>query len=162
MQCMAVHIRSRVLIDRAFILSCYLEHFQDLFSTKHIVQQTVKKEQDELFTIGGATKAIEQLKSVKAARVNKIPPEIRKHEGPPLHSKFHELCLLLGARQSITRSSQCRVYIRYHLDYRPTLRPWNNWSETSALIMMLLLLPTKKELCSTSLPASQWMSSALT
>ena len=89
-----------LLTDKASILSRWSEHFEELFSANRTVQdsallrvpqQPVKLELDEFPTMVETTKAIEQLKSGKAAGVDGIPPEIWKHGGPALHTKLHEL-----------------------------------------------------------------------
>ena len=89
-----------LLTDRASILSRWSEHFQTLFGADRkvqvsailrIPQQPVKTEMDEVPTLVEITKAIDQLKSGKAAGVDGIPSEIWKHGGPALHAKLHEL-----------------------------------------------------------------------
>ena len=85
--------------DKASILSRWSEHFQSLFSADHVIQdlavlcipqQPFKAELDQLPSMKEITKAIEQLKSSRAAGVDGIPPELWKG-GPALHSKLHEL-----------------------------------------------------------------------
>jgi len=49
------------------------------------------------------TKAIEQLKSRKAAGVDGIPPEIWKYGGPALHSKLHELLVCCWEQSKLPR-----------------------------------------------------------
>jgi hypothetical protein len=89
-----------LLTDKAFSLNRWSEHFQALFSANQVVQysavlcipqQSVRAELDELPSMKEITKAIEQLKSDKAARVDGIPLEIWKDGGLALHSKLHEL-----------------------------------------------------------------------
>ena len=89
-----------LLTDKASILNRWAEHFQTLFSAdrtvndsaiQQIPQQPVKTELDKAPTLQEVIKAIEQLKSGKAAGVDGIPPEIWKHGGETLHSKLHEL-----------------------------------------------------------------------
>ena len=86
--------------DKAFILSRWSEHFQSLFSADcvvqdqavlHIPQQPFKTELDELHSVKEITKVIEQLRSSKAAGVDRIPPKLWKDGGPALHNKLHEL-----------------------------------------------------------------------
>ena len=86
--------------DWASILSCWSEHSQSLFCTDHFVQdptvlrihqQPFKAELDELPAMKEITKAIEHLRSVKAAGVDAIPPDLWKEGGTALHSKLHEL-----------------------------------------------------------------------
>ena len=73
---------------------------QFLFRADHVIQdpavlriplQPFKAELDELPSEKEITKAIEQLKSGKAAGVDRISPEPWKDGGPALHSKLHEL-----------------------------------------------------------------------
>lgn len=75
-------------------------HFQTLFSIDctvqysallHIPQKPAKMELDEIPTLEETTKAINQLKSGKAAGTDGIPPDVWKHGGPVLHAKLHEL-----------------------------------------------------------------------
>lgn len=89
-----------LLTDKASILNRWAEHFQTLFSTDRTVQDAallnipqkpVQMELDEIPTLEETTKAIEQLKSGKAAGINGIPPDVWKHGGPVLHIKLHEL-----------------------------------------------------------------------
>ena len=88
-----------LLTDKVSILNRWAEHFQTLFSAdrtvddaviQQIPQQSVKEELDEAPTLEEVTKAIEQLKSGKAAGVDGIPPELWKNGGQTLHSKLHE------------------------------------------------------------------------
>lgn len=86
--------------DKASILNRWAEHSQTLFSTDRTVQdaallnipqEQVQMELDEIPTLEETTKAIEQLKSGKAAGIDGIPPNVWKHGGPVLHLKLHEL-----------------------------------------------------------------------
>ena len=86
--------------DKTSVLSCWSEHFQSLFSADCVVQdsavlripkQPFKAELDEVLSVKEITKAIEKLRSGKAAEVDRIPPELWKDGGPALHSKLHEL-----------------------------------------------------------------------
>lgn len=89
-----------LLTDKASILNRWAEHFQTLFSTDRTVQDAallnipqkpVQMELDEIPTLEETTKAIEPLKSGKAAGIDGIPPDVWKHGGPVLHIKLHEL-----------------------------------------------------------------------
>ncbi|KAL0195131.1 hypothetical protein M9458_008703, partial [Cirrhinus mrigala] len=80
--------------DNTLILNRWSEHFQDLFSAERTVQEAaifqiphlpVKVKLDEPPTIAETLKAIQQLKSGKAAGIDGIPPEIWKYGGPALH-----------------------------------------------------------------------------
>ncbi|KAL0156964.1 hypothetical protein M9458_048210 [Cirrhinus mrigala] len=86
--------------DNTLILNRWSEHFRDLFSAERTVQEAailqiphlpVKVKLDEPPTIAETLKAIQQLKSGKAAGIDGIPPEIWKYGGPALHSKLHDL-----------------------------------------------------------------------
>jgi hypothetical protein len=55
-----------------------------------IPQLPVKEELDEVPSIEEVVKAIEQLKTGKAAGIDGIPPEIWKLGGPSLHDKLLE------------------------------------------------------------------------
>lgn len=81
--------------DKASILNRCSEHLQTLFSATHTVhnlaifripQQPVLTELDEAPTSEETVMTLKQLKSGKAAGVDRIPPEIWKHGGPALHS----------------------------------------------------------------------------
>ncbi|XP_065541881.1 uncharacterized protein LOC136017496 [Lathamus discolor] len=89
-----------LLTDKISILNRWSKHFQTLFSAnrvvqgkgiQHILEHLVKNELDIAPTMGETLKAIQQVKTVKAAGVDGIPPEIWKHGGQALHAKFHEL-----------------------------------------------------------------------
>ncbi|XP_063588714.1 uncharacterized protein LOC134765849 [Penaeus indicus] len=98
--------------DKTSILNRWSEHFQALFSTDHVVQDSavlcipqklVIVELDELPSMEEVSKAIEQLKSGKAAGVDRIPPEIWKDGGPALHSKLHELLVCCWEQSKLPR-----------------------------------------------------------
>ena len=57
------------------------------------------------------TKAIEQLKSRKAAGVDGIPPEIWKYGGPALHSKLHELLVCCWEQSKLPRDFRDAVIV---------------------------------------------------
>jgi len=57
------------------------------------------------------TKAIEQLKSRKAAGVGGIPPEICKYGGPVLHSKLHELLVCCWEQSKLPRDFRDAIII---------------------------------------------------
>nr|XP_054768285.1 uncharacterized protein LOC129275831 [Lytechinus pictus] len=89
-----------LLKDKTSILTRWSEHFQALFGADRVVQDSatlripqlsVKEELDVPPSLQELTKAIEQMKSGKAAGVDGIPPEIWKCGGPVLHNKLHEL-----------------------------------------------------------------------
>ena len=76
-----------LLKDQTSILSRCSEHFQELFSADRVVQDSallripqlpVKMELDELPSMQELIKAIQQMKSGKAAGVDGIPPEFQK------------------------------------------------------------------------------------
>lgn len=101
-----------LLTDTASILSCWSEHFQALFSTARVVQDSailhisqlpVIVELDEPPSMKELTEAIEQTKSGKAAGVDGIPPEIWKDGGPALHRKLHELLVYCWKQGNIPR-----------------------------------------------------------
>ena len=92
--------KQALLKDKTSILSRWSEHFQELFSADRVVQDSVllripqlsvKVELDELPSTQELVKAIEQIKSGKAAGVDGIPPELWKSGGPALHSKLYKL-----------------------------------------------------------------------
>ena len=106
--------------DKASILSRWSEHFQALFSADRVVQdssvlripqQPVKVELDELPSMEEITKAIEQLKSGKAAGVDGIPPEIWKDGGPALHNKLHELLVCCWEQGKLPRDLRDAVIV---------------------------------------------------
>ena len=79
------------------------EHFQELLSADRVVQDPAllripqlpfKVELDELPSMEELIKAIEQMKSGKAAGVDGIPPEFWKSGGPALHSNNKTLRLI--------------------------------------------------------------------
>nr|XP_054774768.1 uncharacterized protein LOC129282940 [Lytechinus pictus] len=89
-----------LLKDKTSILTRWSEHFQALFGADRVVQDSatlripqlsVKEELDVPPSLQELTKAIEQMKSGKAAGVDGIPPEIWKCGGPVLHNKLNEL-----------------------------------------------------------------------
>ncbi|KAJ7424623.1 hypothetical protein BTVI_05847 [Pitangus sulphuratus] len=49
----------------------------------------VRNELDTAPTMGETLKAIQQVKTVKVARVDGIPPDVWKHGSQALHAKFH-------------------------------------------------------------------------
>ena len=57
------------------------------------------------------TKAIEPLKSRKAAGVDGIPPEIWKYGGPALHSKLHELLVYCWEQSKLPRDFRDAVIV---------------------------------------------------
>ncbi|XP_069752263.1 uncharacterized protein [Narcine bancroftii] len=100
-----------LLSDKIFILNRWSEHFQPLFSANRSVQdfallQPLRLELDEVLTLDETYKAIEQLKSGKAAGMDGIPPEVWKAGGKTLHAKLHEFFqALLGPRKIASGSS---------------------------------------------------------
>ena len=91
---------STLLTDRNQILSRWAQHFEKLFSADKIVcEQTIlsipqRPERSDLDTHPTSEeieKAINQLKSGKAAGIDNIPPELWKHGGPSLHSQLRAL-----------------------------------------------------------------------
>nr|XP_054757380.1 uncharacterized protein LOC129263494 [Lytechinus pictus] len=106
-----------LLKDKTSILTRWSEHFQALFGADRVVQDSatlripqlsVKEGLDVPPSLQELTKAIDQMKSGKAAGVDGIPPEIWKCGGPVLHNKLHELlCLLLGTGQATRRPPRC-------------------------------------------------------
>ena len=81
--------RQVLFTDKASNLSHWSEHFQYLFSSDHVIQdlkvlhipqQPFKAELDELLSMKEISKAMGQLRSGKAAGLNKIPPELWKEE----------------------------------------------------------------------------------
>ena len=77
------------------------EYFQYFFNADGIVQnpavlrisqQPFKVELDELPSLKEITKAMEQLKSGRAAGVDRIPPELGRG-GPALHRRLYELLI---------------------------------------------------------------------
>ena len=117
-QCMALLTGSRVpcamhmgncLLKTRPPLSHWSEYFQYFFNADGIVQnpavlrisqQPFKVELDELPSLKKITKAMEQLKSGRAARVDRIPPELGKG-GPSITQKaLRTPYLLLGAGQT--------------------------------------------------------------
>ncbi|XP_063615913.1 uncharacterized protein LOC134789136 [Penaeus indicus] len=102
------------------ILNRWSEHFQVLFSADRVVQDSavlripqkpVIVELDELPSMEEVSKAIEQLKSGKAAGVDRIPPEIWKDGGPTLHSKLHELLVCCWEQSKLPRDLRDAVII---------------------------------------------------
>ena len=89
----------RLLTDKVSILIRWSDHFQTLFSTNRTVQDTallqiplqaIKPGLDQSPTLAETIKAINQLKSGKAAGGDSIPAKIWKHGGHTLHNKLHE------------------------------------------------------------------------
>lgn len=80
-------------------MSGWSEHFQTLFGTNRTVQETamlhmpqlpVKEDLDEVPSIKEVNRAIQQLRSGKAAGMDEIPPEIWKHGGLALQQRLLE------------------------------------------------------------------------
>ncbi|XP_063615901.1 uncharacterized protein LOC134789116 [Penaeus indicus] len=106
--------------DKTSILNRWSQHFQALFSADRVVQDSavlripqkpVIVELDELPFMEEVSKAIEQLKSGKAAGVDRIPPEIWKDGGPTLHSKLHELLVCCWEQSKLPRDLRDAVII---------------------------------------------------
>ncbi|XP_069768090.1 uncharacterized protein [Narcine bancroftii] len=92
-----------LLSDKISILNRWTDHFQSLFSANRSVQesallqlpqQPLNLELDEVLTREETYKAIEQLKSGKAAGMDGIPPEVWKAGDKTLHAKLHEFFML--------------------------------------------------------------------
>ena len=64
-----------------------------------------------VLTLEELTKAIDQLKSRKAAGVDSIPPEIWKHEGPVLHVKLHNLLVCCWEQGKLAQDLRNAVII---------------------------------------------------
>ncbi|XP_051627116.1 uncharacterized protein LOC127462510 [Manacus candei] len=106
-----------LLTDKTSILNRWSEHFQTLFRTDRVVQdsaiqsitqQPVKYELDTTPSFGETLKAIQQVKIGKAVGVDGIPPEVWKHGDLALHTKFHEFvvrCWELGELPSDLRDA---------------------------------------------------------
>ena len=130
-QCMVLPTRSRVLCvvqtarhssqtGNPCILGRWSEHFQALFSADRVVhdsailripQQPVKVELDDPPSLRKLTKAIKQLKSVKAAGVDGIPPNIWKKGGSPLCRKLHELFVCCWEKSKLPKDLRDAVIV---------------------------------------------------
>ena len=91
---------SMLLTDKTSILNRWSEHFQNLFNAKRTVcdkailsipQSPIKSDLDLHPTLEETVKAINQLKSGKAAGIDGIPSELWKCGGQTLHSMLHKL-----------------------------------------------------------------------
>ena len=71
-------------------------------------------ELDEPPTLEELTKAIDQLKSRKAAGVDGIPPEIWKHGAPALHVKLHDLLVCCWEQGKLPQDLHDAVIITLH------------------------------------------------
>ena len=109
-----------LLKDKSSILTRWSEHFQALFGADRVVQDSaslripqlsVKVELDEPPSLQELTKAVEQMKSGKAAGVDGIPPEIWKCGGPALHNKLHELLVCCWEQGKLPRDLRDAVII---------------------------------------------------
>ena len=80
-----------LLTDKASILNCSTDRTVNDSAIQQIPQQPVKEEMDEAPTLEEVIKAIEHLKSGKAAGIDGIQLVIWKHGGETLHSKLHKL-----------------------------------------------------------------------
>ena len=109
-----------LLTDKTSILSRWSEHFQTLFSAERVVQDSailhipqlpIREELDEPPSMEELTKAIEQLKSHKAAGVDGIPPEIWKDGGPALHSKLLEFLVCCWQQSKLPRDLRDAVIV---------------------------------------------------
>ena len=109
-----------LLTDTESILNRWSEHFSGLFNTSRTVQEValteikqrpVKAELDEPPDLQDIEKAIDQLKSGKAAGIDGIPPEIWKHGGTALHSKLLELLILCWEKSKLPQDFRDAVII---------------------------------------------------
>ena len=98
------------------------KHFQELFSADRVVQDPallripqlpVKVELDELPSMEELIKAIEQMKSGKAAGVDGIPPEFWKSGGPALHNKLHELLVCCWEQENYQEIFTMQSFLLY-------------------------------------------------
>ena len=109
-----------LLTDTESILNRWSEHFSGLLNTNRTVQEAalteikqrpVKAELDEPPDLQDIEKAIDQLKSGKAAGIDGIPPEIWKHGGTALHSKLLELLVLCWEKSKLPQDFRDAVII---------------------------------------------------
>ena len=113
-----------LLKEKISILSRWSEHLQELFSADPVVQDStllripqlpVKVELDKLPSMQELIKAIEQMKSGKAAGVEEIPPDFWESGGPTLHSKLYKLlvsCWEQGKYQETFAMQSLLLYTR--------------------------------------------------
>ena len=109
-----------LLKDKTSILNCWSELFQEFFSTDRVFQDSallripqlpVKVELDELPSMQELIKAIEQMKSGKAAEVDGIAPEFWTSGGPAWHSKLHELLVCCWEQGKLPRDLRDEVIV---------------------------------------------------
>ena len=109
----------KLLKDKTAILCNWTEHFQALFNTDRVVhdlallrisQLPVKVKMDKTPTMQELTKAVEQVKGGKAARVDWIPPELLKNGGSVTQQAPQTPCLLLGTKQIARRPPECSLF----------------------------------------------------
>ncbi|XP_063614375.1 uncharacterized protein LOC134787527 [Penaeus indicus] len=93
--------------------SCLSSHLQQppAQASRDPEQKPVIVELDELPSMEEVSKAIEQLKSGKAAGVDRIPPEIWKDGGPTLYNKLHELLVCCWEQSKLPRDLRDAVII---------------------------------------------------
>ena len=112
-----------LLKDKTSILSRWSEYFQELFSDDRVVQDSallripqlpVKVELDKLPSMQELIKAIEQMKSGKAAGVEGIPPEFWKSGGSALHSKLHKLLIRCWEQGKVPRDLRNAVIVTFY------------------------------------------------
>ena len=114
--------------DKASILSRWSEYFQSLFSADrvvpdpavlHIPQKPFKADLYEQLSMKEITKAIEYLRSDKAAGVDEISPELWKEEGPTLH----------GLESWVTYRHHLRTLEHFYQRCLRTILkiPWSNY-----------------------------------
>ena len=137
-----------LLKDNTSILSRWSEHFQELFSADqglsvqdsallHIPHQPVKVELDELPSMQELIKAIEQMKSGKAAGVDEITPEFWKSGGPVLHSKLHKLLVCCREQGKLPRDLGDAVIVTLYKNKGEKSNCSNYWG------IILLSIPGK-------------------
>ena len=113
--------------DKASILSHWSEHFQSFFSADRVVQdpavlyipqQLFKAKFDKLPTVKENSKAIEHLRSGKAAGVDGISLELRKEGGPALHSKLHALLVCCWEQGKLPSDLHDAIIVTLYKDKR--------------------------------------------
>ena len=118
---------SEPLTDRECILNRWSEHFHTLFSAigkvheaaiDRIPQQPTETDLDKALTLQETVKAIDQLKSCKAAGIDGVPLEVWKNGDLALHTKLHEFFIYCWEEGKLPQDLHVAVIITLYKNKR--------------------------------------------